>query len=326
MKLLPYPEKPIFLCYHNKAFPFGIIQANAPEDITKWVCSKSVGCVFNPKTSFDKFDLDIIDQWGNLEGVTNRQNFSIRTDMIDKLGINLPSMLKTVLENGYYIRGVYNEKYIPYKHAYNSFDHTHDFLVIGYDDDYFYSVGYVADGHFRRYEIPIRNFINSLCDADKDMIGIEFIGYNNDHVLKPNIDWMISELEKHVSSTAPENTNDSHWGISAIEKLRDFFVDEIVNNNRIYIDTRYSKVLYEHEWILTRIIDIFLDDSEKDKYLIYAKANLNRANLIHMIGLKMEITGNENLLNKVVNYMNEIIDCEKQYITDLIALLKQKYQ
>ena len=140
------------------------------------------------------------------------------------------------------------------------------------------------------------------------MIGIEFIGYNNDHVLKPNIDWMISELEKHVSSTAPENTNDSHWGISAIEKLRDFFVDEIVNNNRIYIDTRYSKVLYEHEWILTRIIDIFLDDSEKDKYLIYAKANLNRANLIHMIGLKMEITGNENLLNKVVNYMNEIID------------------
>lgn len=326
MKLLPFPEKPIFLCYHNKAFPFGIIQANAPEDITKWVCSKSVGCVFNPKTSSDKFDLDIIDQWGNLEGVTTRQNFSIRTDMIDKLGINLPSMLKTVLENGYYIRGVYNEKYIPYKQAYNSFDHTHDFLVIGYDDDYFYSVGYVADGHFRCYEIPIRNFIDSLCDADKDMIGIEFIGYNKDHVLKPNIDWMISELEKHVLGIAPENPDEPYWGIAAIEKLRDFFIDEIVKYNRIYIDTRYSKVLYEHEWLLTRLIDLFLDDSEKEKYLIYASANLKRANLIQMIGLKMGITGNKNMLNKVVNYMNEIIECEKHYLTDLIDLLKQKYQ
>lgn len=326
MKLLPYPEKPIFLCYHNKAFPFGIIQANAPEDITKWVCSKSVGCLFNPKSGAELFDLDIVDQWGNLEGVTNRQTFKIRTDMIDILGINLPSMLKTVLENGYYIRGVYNEKYIPYKHAYNSFDHTHDFLVIGYDDDYFYSVGYVADGHFRRYEIPVRNFIDSLCNADKDMIGIEFIGYNKDHVLKPNIAWMISELEKHVSSAAPENPDDPHWGISAIEKLRDFFVDEIVNNIRIYIDTRYSKVLYEHEWILTRLIDLFLDDLEKEKYLIYADANLKRANLIQMIGLKMGITGNKNMLNKVVNYMNEIIECEKHYLTDLIDLLKQKYQ
>ena len=326
MKILAYPEKPIFLCYHNKAFPFGIIQANASEDITKWVCSKSVGCVFNPKTSSDKFDLDIIDQWGNLEGVTTRQTFKIRTDMIDVLGIDLPSMLKTVLENGYYIRGVYNEKYIPYKHAYNSYDFIHDFLVIGYDNEFFYSVGYVSDNHFRRYEIPIRNFIDSLCDADKDMIGIEFIGYNKDHVLKPNITWMISELEKHISSKAPVDPNDLHWGLSAIERLRDFFIDEVVNHKRIYIDRRYSKVLYEHEWILTRLIDLLLDDSEKEEHFIYSNANLKRANLIQMLGLKMEITGNVNLLDSVVKNMNEIIGDEKLYIPKLVDLLKTKYR
>ena len=41
MKLLPYPEKPIFLCYHNKAFPFGIIEANSPESITNG-CAQNV--------------------------------------------------------------------------------------------------------------------------------------------------------------------------------------------------------------------------------------------------------------------------------------------
>ena len=35
MKILPYPQIPQLICYHNKAFPIGIIQANLPENITK---------------------------------------------------------------------------------------------------------------------------------------------------------------------------------------------------------------------------------------------------------------------------------------------------
>lgn len=33
MKLLPYPQMPLLICYHNKAFPIGIIQANSPENV-----------------------------------------------------------------------------------------------------------------------------------------------------------------------------------------------------------------------------------------------------------------------------------------------------
>jgi len=63
VKELPYPEKPVFLCYHSKAFPFGIIQANARGDMLPWLCSKSAGCIYNPLAGEDKFDLDIEDQW-----------------------------------------------------------------------------------------------------------------------------------------------------------------------------------------------------------------------------------------------------------------------
>ena len=57
MKLLPFPEKPIFLCYHNLAFPFEIIEANSPEDVKKWVCTKCVNCAYYPNSPKNKFNI-----------------------------------------------------------------------------------------------------------------------------------------------------------------------------------------------------------------------------------------------------------------------------
>ena len=63
MKLLPFPKKPMFLCYHNRAFPFGVVQANSPEDITKWVCTKGVYCFFHPEQKMNKFCFAVDDLW-----------------------------------------------------------------------------------------------------------------------------------------------------------------------------------------------------------------------------------------------------------------------
>lgn len=59
MMLLSYPKMSGFICYHNKAFPFRIIQANVPEDTTKWLITKCVNTVFNPNSPQNKFDLEI---------------------------------------------------------------------------------------------------------------------------------------------------------------------------------------------------------------------------------------------------------------------------
>ncbi len=325
MKLLPFPDEPVFICYHNKAFPFGIIQANANGDFMKWLCSKSVGCIFNPSAGPDKFDLDIIDQWGNIEGITERQTFKLKNDMMGRLGIDLLSMLRTVIDNNCYIRGIFNEKYIPHKDAYDSYDYIHDFLIIGYDDDYFYSAGYIENGRFRRFEIPVQNFLQSLYDSERDMVQVEFISINSDFILNPNIPWMISELERYVRNTQPEGNDRPSYGLSAMVKLRDFFIDEIKERNRIYIDRRYSRVLLEHEWMLTQVPELFLSDSEKTDYIIQANANYEKARLIHMMGLKMSFTGESDLIEPVVKEMNEIMESEKIYLSGLIEILKKKY-
>ena len=78
MKILPYPQIPQLICYHNKAFPIGIIQANSPENITKWLCTKCINTVYNPNSPQNKFDLAMRDNWGNWEGITTQQVFSIK--------------------------------------------------------------------------------------------------------------------------------------------------------------------------------------------------------------------------------------------------------
>lgn len=80
MKMLSYPKMPRFICYHNKAFPFGIIQANAPTDITRWLCTKCINTVFNPNSPQNKFDLAISDVWGTGEGLITQQVFTIKKE------------------------------------------------------------------------------------------------------------------------------------------------------------------------------------------------------------------------------------------------------
>lgn len=75
MTLLPFPEQPMFLCYHNRAFPFGVVQANSPEDITKWVCTKGINCAFRSKRNMNRFRFVVSDLWGGTLNVsTNTAN------------------------------------------------------------------------------------------------------------------------------------------------------------------------------------------------------------------------------------------------------------
>ena len=89
MKVLPYPEKPMFLCYHNRAFPFGIIQANSSEDITKWVCTKCVNCDFFPNSTKINFNIATWDVWGKFEGLMTQQVLQIKKDYLDVFNIDL---------------------------------------------------------------------------------------------------------------------------------------------------------------------------------------------------------------------------------------------
>lgn len=329
MKILPYPQIPQLICYQNKAFPIGIIQANSPENITKWLCTKSINTVYNPKSPQNKFDLAMWDTWGNWEGITTQQIFSIKKELISLMNVDLLDMFRIFLDNECYIQGTYNEKHIPSKSAYEKENYNHDFLVIGYDDNNFYSVGFVADSRFKHFIIPNQKFIDAVTDIGGSKVAVNFFSYNREMIPKPNIDRMLSDLEKYISTAnyMDRPTFDAiSYGISTLMRVKDFFVEEVITNKKIYVDKRYSRVLYEHEWILSQVIEIFLDSAERTEFIKCANENLDCAKLVHRLGLKMELNKKVDSIYSVANLIDRIVENEKKYIPQLISLLRMKHE
>lgn len=327
MKLLPYSNRPIFLSYHNIAFPFGIIQANSPEDITRWSCTKCVNCVYYSNSPKNKFNIDVWDVWGVDEQLITYRRLKIKKNDLGHSEMDLLNALKDAINNNCYIQGWFNEKFIPGKWAFNNIDYLHDFLIIGCDNEKFISVGYVGDGRFKQFEIPNENFIDSLFKMDGDEIELYLIKYEPGITPTPNINRMIDDLKKYISTAdygANPTLEEISYGIATNFRLKDFFVDE-VNKGKIYIDKRYSQVFLEHKWVLSQLVDLFIDEESKKKYQECANRNLERAKLVHMLGLKMGYTRNANIINRVTELIDQIIAEEMEYIPALVELIEANY-
>lgn len=326
--LLPYPDKPIFQCYHDKAFQVGIIQGNSPKDITKWVCTKYINCAFAPQSPMNKFIIMVSDDWGEGEHLVTHQYFRIKKSCLHPFNMDLLHILKTAIRNNCYIYGSYNERYIPDTWGYNHSDFMHNFLLMGCDRDKFIATGYVADGRFRKFEIPNNNMLDGLfaiCGAE---IELHMYCYEQGAIPTPHIKNMLEDLSKYISPTYylenPVSDGESR-GIATNICLKEFFADEVAQGKH-YIDRRYSRVLYEHKWVLAQLVDQFLEeDSEKKKHQEWANKNLQRAQLVHTLGLKMSYTKDASIITRVTDLMDQIIEDETQNIPALLDLLQNKY-
>ena len=327
MKLLPYPDKPIFQCYHDKAFQIGIIQGNAPEEVIKWACTKYLNCVFAPKVP-NKFIIVEDDDWGLKEQLTTQQFFQMQREFLTHFNMDLLHILKTALYRNYYIYGIYNERYIPTKRSFQRSDFMHDFLLIGCDDNKFISVGYIADGSFQHYDISNDDMLNSLHGLSGTEMNLRMISYNIDAKPTPNYKRMIEKLTQYISTSnylAHPTPEEESSGIASNIRLRDFFISE-VNMGKVYVDRRYSRALHEHKWVLAQLVDQFVDsESDKKRHLGWANKNMERARCIHMHGIKMGYTKDASIITRVTDLMNQIIEDESQNIPALLDLLQDKY-
>lgn len=79
-------------------------------------------------------------------------------------------------------------------------------------------------------------------------------------------------------------------------------------------------------WILSQIVDLFLDDDERLQFSHYTEQNLSRAKLIHVLGLKIEYTRDVKIIQRVANYIDKIVEDEMNYIPQLISVLRVKQE
>ena len=323
MKVLPFEEKPFFQCYHNRAFPLGVIQGNAATDIMPWLCAKYINCSFEPQSYGMKFDICTFDAWGNIEKITTSQTISLDKPIYDLLNINIIETIKKLIDNNYYVHGGYNEKYIPRKAAYKKYDCPHDYMIIGYDDENkkLISVGYTDSEKYERFEINYEDYIQSL---SKEHIEINTCKFNKNFKILLNLDRVISELKDYISSSnsAYNAFLKKHYGIDALEKFKDY-ISECYENKKI-VEKKYTRAFNEHRNMMLNRIRYLAQEIRAirmDFVNVYSETFSYATNL-YLLSIKNQIKPSKRITTAMINLITHIIEADKKNIPEIIEELE----
>lgn len=311
---LPFEKKPYIITYHNKCFPLGVIQGNANFDLSPWISGKFINCFFRSMSNIHKFDFYTFDSWGEGDGVNSSQTIKLDKPMFKELSINILNVIKTLMDNGYYIHGSYNEKYISSKQAYKRYNFMHDYILIGYEDNgILYSVGYTKNGKYEEFTITFDEYVDSLLNSTNAYIDINTCKYHEEGNFSFNKSGFIQELYDYLNSTNSRFISNSAYGdriygLMAIEALKEFIITNISG-----IDIRYMRAFMEHKNLMQLRLDYVYSGKNSDIPEKYKKAS-EEANRMYLLSIKYNITKKENILKSIEDGFNLILDLEKELL------------
>lgn len=327
---LPFLDKSLVNCYHNLAFPMGIIEANAEldnEDITPWVISKYINPLFMETSPNNAYDICTYDRWGTNDGILYHQYVNLFKSTYDCLEIDVIKSICAMIKNGCYITGVYNEKYIPGKMVYNQSDFVHDYILYGFDEEKqtFLSAGYLADRRYQSYEISFSNFAQSINSVGGDRLQFGFWTYNHNYHYQYNGERVLGELNDYIKCTTSHNYRKNlYYGIEANRKLRDYLLYCITNYDTPVVDLRYSRAYMEHKSILymcfkylvqENLLGGRIDQNDMDAaYEIYQNAIM-----IHRTGIKLNLTKKYDLIKHITKLFDINESKEVEIITKIVS-------
>ena len=323
--ILPFEDHPYSQMYHHIAFPMGIIQGNAKEDITPWLCGKYINCSFS-KNKRDVFTVYNSDNWATKDNILLQQQFFLYPDLFDQLFGDETTCLKTMIGKGFYPYGLYNEEYIPGKWSYQKQYYAHDFLLIGYDDctNEFVSVSYLRDGKFQRHTIPYENMGMALKTVKQEKKQFKFVKYNPNASFKFDRTRTVSELADYLQSTTSMQTNfdGTVWGMDALRAVTKFFRDSSESGDSI--DSRFTRGIMEHKFYMNLRMDyLFKNDILKDfSYVDQAHQVYKMAENVHMLGLKYNLTHNQMVVSNIEKTVSEMLVMESAYLPYVLSDLK----
>ena len=325
--ILPFEDHPYSLMYHHCAFPMGVIQGNAKEDITPWLCGKYINCWFGKHRNFiNRFTLYYWDNWAVNDRVIFKQEIALYPDLYHSLYDDEVMLLRKMLNLGYYPQGNYNEEHIPGKWAYQKEYFSHNYIIIGYDDiaKEFLSAGYLMDRKFQIFSIPYENMRQAMKTLQTPKIEIHFWKYNSQIKFDLNLNRIVSELSDYLNSTTSLKmfSDNKFWGMEAMQQLLQFYID--LGEEEAAIDMRYTRGVMEHKFYMHMRMEYLLThDFLKDtSYLDKAQQVYQMAEMVHMLGLKYNLTGNKTIVSKIKKIMNDMLFLEKEYLPSVLSELQ----
>ena len=329
--VLPFEIRPYCTCYHNLAFPFGAIQGNgkvSKVDVVSWMLRKFTNCVFDESMPSNKYEICLCDAWGVIDQLTTHQNINFKESTFDLFEIDILNFVKKLIGTEFYVTGMYNEKYISGKRAFNEYDYWHDYILYGYNDvkKVFYSAGFMKNGKFEQFEIPYENFLASISNEDKN-ISFNLHQFNKNAPVKFNVIRITNLLKDYVNSTTKVGHRlNGFYGIEANVKLKEFFIKCYSDDDYHEIDLRYTRAFMEHKFFVRLAIFSLYEK----KWLELTQEQLDaiddvykKAQFIHFLGLKINITKNCKTVNRIVEFFESIEKIELELLPMIISKLEK---
>lgn len=326
--ILPFEDHPYSLMYHSLAFPMGIIQGNAKEDITPWLCGRYVNCMFTPNQKDNKFHISLSDNWATADKVLSQQSISLFSHMYHEFHMEILWLFCRMLENGHYVHGGYNEEYIPHKWAYGKQYYHHDFLLIGFNNakKVFYSVGYLDNRKFHRYEIPYENMMNSILTLDHGKPAFNFWSFRENANLTLNLPKITIELEDYLNSKTSQKlySADKTFGFRAIERLQVYFQKQAEQGYGL--DHRYTRGLMEHKYFMKLRMEYLNQQGilNRNTDMQYASDVYRISQKVHLLGLKYTMTRNQKTLFSLIDLIGQMNKQEREYLPTVLDDLKKQ--
>lgn len=323
--VLPVNKNPILRTYHYLAFPISIITAYNEEQKFPLILNRYINCSY----ILEKDDLNIDDNdWMLLgSGIFDGQYFMIDPKVVSDKALDIISLFKCMIDNGYYVLGHFDEYYISCKEVYKKHHFDHDYLLYGYDEakSEFLSIGYT--GTMTKYS-EFRIGYEELFEASKNIPGeklnINLVKLNTDFKYNIDIISIKNQLKDYLNSESQffRNSVERLYGYNAVKKLINRINNELKINSDI--DLRGIRALYE----LKNLMFVRLDYLKREGYI---KIDDNKLNEYYKFVLflksffKMCIEYNTErknvFLNNNINKLKSIIDEEYDYLNSIYNLL-----
>lgn len=324
---LPFDDNPVSSQYLHHAITLGIVQGNSNEfgnDATPWLCGKFNNCYYSKdNNNVTKFNILISDADAIEDGIIQQIHFDIKKSEIEDPHM-LFQLIKTLITNGYYICGKFNEKYIPDMPSYNKYDFDHIYFLFGYSErNEFIAAGYLAD-KYRKYRVNINDYLNGILRTEGDIVPLVLKKYNYNVTYHVNHPRIIITLEDYLCSTehGEKSNNSIVYGISAIRELSNYYNSSV--NKEEFVDVRYSRGLMDMKKIFIGTIKFLFEyySLEIKNYLDLAIQVYEAAVLIHNLGIKYCKTHDKHIICRIQELFEFIMKIELQYLPCVLNDLK----
>ena len=325
---LPFPNNPPVKSHGDLAYVTGILSKSLQKSaFDEWFYSNFTQLVWDTNSP-DKLYVETIYLTSYV--LPLKHTFMpIHESQISLIMDYLHEIINDSIKSGYYIHGMINERYLPYRAGFNKNDHLCDYLIYGYDDSnkIYRIAGYNGNGVFELNEIPYHLYEAGVSSIPvNDHITFFMFKHDENKTISYSFEKVSDDLYKYLKGIG--DNRDLSYGCKIYEQLIKYIKYSYANYSKI--DIRIFLLIHDHKVLmqkkleyayLTNHLTNHLENNQEwtNQYLLMAK---DMKKIVKLIQNSQRI--NNTLIIKIIDIINNVAECETQVVKEIVSCLISK--